>query len=250
MFKNYLKISFRNIQKQKGYTALNIGGLAIGIACCILISLYVHFELSYDRFHKHADRIYRVVMDFKTEERSSKTPILSASMGLALKEEFPEVEEMVRLFTYSWRTTALVTSGEKHFYEGRFFLADKTIFDVFSFEFLKGIPQVALQSKNSIVITEETAKKYFGEDDPIGKILSVTNLGKLDFQVTGVVKNVPSNSHLKFDFLAPLESGESLYWKDFTEIGAELPFILMSCCPNRPELRILKPSSPFWSTNT
>lgn len=217
MFKSYLKISLRNIQKQKGYTALNIGGLAIGIACCILISLYVHFELSYDRFHKHADRIYRVAMDFKTEGRSFKTPIQSASLGTVLKEEFPEVEEMARLFTYSWKETALVTSGDKHFYEGRFFLADKTIFDVFSFEFLKGIPQVALQSKNSIVITEETAKKYFGEDDPIGKILSVTNLGKMDYQVTGVIKNIPSNSHLKFDFLAPLESGESLYWKDFTQ---------------------------------
>jgi putative ABC transport system permease protein len=156
-------------------------------------------------------------MDFQSEERSFKTPIQMASLGPVLKEEFPEVEEMVRLFTYSWKETALVTSGDKHFYEGRFFLADKTIFDVFSFEFLKGIPQVALRSNNSVVITEETAQKYFGEDDPIGKILSVTNLGRSDFQVTGVIKNMPSNSHLKFDFLAPLESGESLYWKDFTE---------------------------------
>jgi len=217
MFKNYLKIALRNIQKQKGFTAINIGGLSIGIACCILISLYVHFELSYDRYHEHAGSIYRVALNYKSEDRSFQTPILAASMGPVLKEEFPEVEEMVRLFTYSWKETALVAIGEKHFYEGRFFLADKTFFDVFSCEFIKGDPQVAFESVNSIVITDETAKKYFGEDDPVGKILSVTNLGKVDYQITGVVKNVPSNSHLKFDLLAPLESGESLYWKDFTQ---------------------------------
>lgn len=217
MFKNYMKIALRNLQKHKGYAAINIGGLAIGIACCILISLYVHFELSYDRYHKHAGSIYRVAMDYKSEDRSFQTPILVASMGPVLKEEFPEVEEMVRLFTYSWKETALVTIGEKHFYEGRFFLADKAFFDVFSCEFIKGDPRVALQAPNSIVITEDTAKKYFGEDEPIGKILSVTNLGRADFQVTGVVKDVPANSHLKFDLLAPLESGESLYWKEFTQ---------------------------------
>jgi len=217
MFKNYLKIALRNIRKQKGFTAINIGGLAISMACCILISLYVHFELSYDRYHEHAGSIFRIALDYKSEDQSFQTPILAASMGPVLKEEFPEIEEMVRLFTYSWKETALVTIGEKQFYEGRFFLADSNFFKAFSCKFLKGNPQVALESPNSIVLTEETAKRYFGEDDPIGKSLSIANLGKADYQVLGVVENVPSNSHLKFDLLAPLESGENLYWKNFTQ---------------------------------
>jgi len=201
MFKNYLKIAFRNLLKFKSYSLINIFGLAVGIACCLLILLYVQEELSYDRFHTQADRIYRIT----TEERSEGTARQMANtfgpLAPLLLADSPDIERAVRLYPFN----AVVKYGErKKFQEEKFFFCDSTVFDVFSFAFRQGDPQTALMAPYSIVLTVATAHKYFGEENPLGKTLRVEN--EYDFTVTGVLENVPDNSHFRFDFLATISS--------------------------------------------
>jgi putative ABC transport system permease protein len=204
MLKNYLKITFRNLIKYKIYSIVNIAGLAVGMACCILILLWVKNELSYDRFHENSERIFRVVAG---GQNAAKGTILALQGPLAplLKKEFPEVEKYVRIYAFKiFSGEKLVSHQHKHFYTNNFFMVDPSFFEVFSFPFIKGDPRTALYDLRSIVITEEMAKKYFSNDDPLGKILSYEN--EFDFVVTGVVKNIPFNSHFQFDFIIPLEN--------------------------------------------
>ena len=201
MLKNYLKITLRNISRNKMYSALNIVGLAIGLACCILILLYVHDELSYDRFHDNADSIYRVVPTVATSERTMYMAVNAHVQGPMLKNEFPEVLEYVRFSSYRER---VIEYENISFSEERFLYADDSVFSVFSFDMILGNPKEALVNPNTIVITEEMAEKYFGTDDPMGKSLKI-NYNAL-FTVTGVIKNIPSASHIKPDFLASFSS--------------------------------------------
>lgn len=208
MFKNYLKITWRHIKKNKVYSFINIMGLAIGMACCILISLWVKDELSFDRFHEKADHIYRVV--FSTSDDGSPTNANgSYGVGPALKKDFPEVLETVRIRKMGQNVKRYVGYKDKKFYESRFFFAEPTIFTVFNFPLIKGDPATALNEPNSMVLTEKTAKKYFGNEDPIGKVMEADpyNDGELMlFHITGVAKDVPHNSHFHFDFLASYSS--------------------------------------------
>jgi len=208
MFKNYLKITWRHIKKNKAYSFINIMGLAIGIACCILIFLWIEDELSFDRFHENADRIYRVA--FSTSDDGSPTNANgSFGVGPALKRDFPEVMETVRLRKMGQNVKRYVGYKENKFYESRFFFAEPTLFTVFDFPLVKGVPATALKEPNSLVLTEETAKKYFGNEDPIGKVMEADpyNDGELMlFQITGVAKDIPHNSHFHFDFLASYSS--------------------------------------------
>lgn len=200
MFKNYLKITIRNFLKYKIYSFINISGLAIGMACCLLIMLWVQDELSFDKFHANAGSIYRVVvMDRDNPARGVAR--VGAPWGPALQREYAEVSNFVR-FRFTGRS--LVASGDKRFYESEGLHADATIFQVFTFPLITGDPLTALREPNSIVINEDLAEKYFGRTDPIGQTLTFDN--EVERKVTGVFKNVPHNSHMHFEFLLPFSS--------------------------------------------
>ncbi|MDH4220874.1 MAG: ABC transporter permease, partial [Candidatus Aminicenantes bacterium] len=196
MIVNYLKIAFRNMNRNKGYSFINIAGLAIGMAICILILLWVQDELNFDRFHENAENIYRLNMH--DQRYGVVWPIVSIPVGPALKQEFPEVMDSVRVSDFS----GLVTREEKKSDEIGAYV-DPSFFEIFSFPFVKGDSKTALSAPSSIVISEEMAHKFFGTGDPLGKNLKLNNA--LDFTVTGVIKDMPQNSHLDFDFLLPFE---------------------------------------------
>jgi putative ABC transport system permease protein len=225
MLGNYLKVAFRNILRHKGFSFINIAGLAIGMACSLVIFLYIIRETSFDRFNKNAGRIFRLTMELKQADRAGHTAYIQSLPPL--EKEFPEVTASVRLFTYSWKEKTLVSDGVKYFYEERFFLADPSIFNIFSIPFLKGDPESALAEPNRIVISESTARKYFGQEAPLGKVLSVKNLTPAEFIVSGVFEDFPDNSHLHCDFIAPLAAGSSLFWDKFLERNSFYTYVLL-----------------------
>ncbi len=202
MFKNYLKITIRNIKKHKGYSFINISGLAVGMACCILIFLWVKDELSFDRFHENADSIYRVT-EHQYNSSGDYFPVAVTPWPLAeaLKNDYPEIIESARLRILSG---PLISYKDKKIYERDFVAADPSFLEIFSFLLKKGDLSTALTEPNTILITEKAAARYFGKEDPIGKILTFHNT--YDFKVTGVLEDVPHNSHIQFDFLVPFES--------------------------------------------
>jgi putative ABC transport system permease protein len=208
MFKNYLKIALRNLRKNKFYSGLNIIGLALALACCILFFLFAYNELTYDAFHKNADRIWRVVKigsDYAGGQ--TKQSITPSALGPTLMQTFPEIEHIVR-FTWGGGICQYRDLVDRE----RFLLTDNAVFEMFSFELSRGNPQTALQDKRSLVISAEKALKYFGNDDPIGKVLMIqAGVSFYEFTVTGVAGKIPENSSLKFDFLLPIAfHGETL----------------------------------------
>ena len=205
MLINYIKTGIRALLRHRGYSALNIMGLAVGLAVCILIFLWVQDELGYDRFHTNADRIFRVI----EHEELSSGEILSYTqqgpeLGPILKADYPEILESVR---FRIRNDRLVKSEDFQFYERGFAFADPAILTMFTFPLKMGDPASALTNPSSVVISEKMAKKYFADKDPLGKILRMDN--HTNFIVSGVMENIPTNSHLKFDFLAQFESIEN-----------------------------------------
>lgn len=200
MFKNYFKIAFRNLLNKKFYSAINILGLSIGMACCMLIFLYVSHELSYDSFHSKANRIYRLVTDIKTPTEIINISITSAPMGTYLKKDFPEVSEVARI-DYS---SVLLQKDDQQFQEDESLFADASFFEVFDFPLLRGNASTALAEPFNVVLTEDAAKKYFGKQDPIGQSLRMD--GNHDVTVTGVVGNVPSNSQIQFSMLISMST--------------------------------------------
>ena len=203
MFKNYFKVALRNIQRHKAFSFINITGLAIGMACCILIMLWVQDELSYDKFHENKDTLYRMInqnLDAKGDLGGSTIPYALAPI---VKSEFPEIASFTRYQDLSWRYSCSFTYQEKKFYEQDFILADPSFFEMFSFPFITGNPQTALKDPNSIVLTQDTAHKYFGEEDPMGKALRFNN--GTDLKVTGVIQNLPHNTHMQFDLISPIQ---------------------------------------------
>jgi putative ABC transport system permease protein len=197
MIRNYVKIAIRNLLRQKGFSFINIFGLALGISCTALIGMWVNDELSYDRFHRDFDRIYRITSTLP--EMKVHAAVSSAPLALAIKNEFPEVDEAVRIFTYN---RDLMQVGDARFEEKGIIYADSNFFRVFTFPFIKGDSERALQNPEGIVITEEMALKYFGSTDVLEKTIRKNNTE--DFTVTGVIANVPDNSHLHFDFVQPM----------------------------------------------
>ena len=204
MFGNYLKVAVRNIVRHKGYSFINITGLAVGMACFILIVLWVRDELSYDKFHLNADRLY-LVTDYEQYADGDELnfSVNPAELAPTLIREYPEIVDAAR---YKTRPGRVIRRGDRFFSEDRLAVADPSFFTLFSFNFIKGEPAKVLSSPNSIVITQRMASKYFGDEDPIGKILQVD--GRVNFDVTGIIENVPENSHLKFDFLVPFSAAE------------------------------------------
>ena len=215
-----LKIAFRNILRNKGFNLINIIGLSIGMMATIFISLWILDELSYDKFHEHADRIYRI--DWQTENPQTRTP---HPMSYQLVRDMPEVENAVSL-TPVWgdgltRPMRIVKQGEIQYEENGIYAADTSFFEVFSFQLTKGDPKTALRDVGGLVITEEMAKKYFGEEDPMGKMLIINFGSDISFMITGVMENIPHNAHFHFDFLISYNTtkayhqGEFYEWVDF-----------------------------------
>lgn len=203
MFGNYLKMAVRNLLKHKGYSTINIAGLAVGMTCCILIGLFIRHELSYDRFHSKADRIYRLVVDvFPPTGKVDNYATSGPGIAPILERDFPEIEHAVRLRPVE---DYLVSHGADKFYE-TFVYADFALFQVFDFQLLAGDKQTVLYDPYSLVLTEETAAKYFGKTDPLGQTLVVDDT--LSFKVTGILADPPSNSHFDFDILASMRTLE------------------------------------------
>ena len=209
MFKNYLKIAARNLAKHKFYSFINIIGLAIGLTCTLLILLYVENEVSYDKYHSKADRIYRVHTEIQFGEKYFNMSKAPAPMAAALIEEFPEVEASVRLRVQG---RFLVKRGDITYREENVAYADSSIFSVFDIILVKGASE-ALFKPNSIVIDESTAQKYFGDENPIGERLLLDN--NMDVEITGVYKDMPSNGHFHYSLLismATLEHSKHTMW--------------------------------------
>lgn len=211
MIKHYFKTALRNLRKNKAFSFINILGLTVGLTCCLLMVLYIRHELSYDDFQKNGDRMARVIMEYSEGGSVMKGNFTSTKVAPAFKRNFPEVEQAVRMY----KGIRVVHYQDKLFDEKSFMYADSTFFDMFSFKLLKGNPQYALSGPNVVVLTQSAAKKYFGDDDPIGKIIKVGST-ETDYQVTGVIENCPSNSQIKYDFLASFSSlgvtQEDTYW--------------------------------------
>ena len=217
MFSNTLKIAVRNLKRHKGYSFINIAGLGIGLACCILILLWVMDELSYDRFHENANCLYRVI----TEQHSSGQITHSAEtqfpLAPGLKNDFPEVINSARIFT-KWNNM-FIQYGDKYFVEDDVLFVDASFLNMFTFPLKAGNPEIALRDPYSIVLTEETAYKYFGNEEPLGRILNIDYNRRLtDFRVTGVLRNIPHKSHLRFDFLIPFHIFNELFHDDMENL--------------------------------
>ena len=194
MFRNYIITAVRSLQKNLTFSAINILGLAVGLAAFGLIALYVYHELSFDRYHKNADRIYRIVENLRTENELLLQSTSSPPIGPFLQKDLPEVEKYVRF--QNW--TLLARRNDIAYYEPDSYIADSTVFDVFSFPLLSGDKTTALREPFSIVLTESMARKYFGDDPPLGQTI------QMDYdmyKVTGVMKDVPENSHFRFSCL-------------------------------------------------
>jgi len=213
MVKNYLKSALRSLLKYRVQSLLSILSITIGLAVSTLIFLYVQDEFRYDAYHTNADRIYRLANNWKGGDEVTPWARTSTPMAPAILSEFPEVEKVVRVRKNP--RTDLLANGEKKFYEPRLYFADPEIFEVFTFPLKVGNAPTALSRKNTIVLTERMARKYFGDEDPIGKLLRYDN--QYDLEVTGILKEVPSNSHFRFDLLADFETAKDVLGEGRTQ---------------------------------
>ncbi len=214
MFKNYIKIAIRNLLKNKVYSLINILGLAIGLATSLLIVFYVVDEWSYDKFNNDTDRLYRIVQTMTSEERTEEQATTPFLLGPVLDAEFPDfVDKTVRFYNMQ-ETSHTIRYKEKKisFKEENFYFVDSTFFDIFSIEMVVGNPQEALKNPASLVISQELADKYFGDEDPIGKILNYK--GVSDLTVTGIMKKWPDQSHMKIDLIASFSTLNNIYGAD------------------------------------
>jgi putative ABC transport system permease protein len=213
MLKDFIRVGIRNVLRHKLHTLITVSSLAVGLACCGLIFLYAREELSYDLFNKKADRTYRVTWTFSRATSAETLPTTPLPLAPALARELPKIETTTRLWHYG--DHALVSCEGKVFYEDRFFFADASFPDVFTVTFVKGDAKRALSEPYSVVLTESSARKYFGDQNPIGDILTVD--GKNSFKVTGVIQDIPHNSHIRIDALASLSTLSSMLPKQIVE---------------------------------
>ncbi|MEN7551124.1 ABC transporter permease [Rapidithrix thailandica] len=211
MMKNYLLIARRNLSKNKALFAINVIGLGLSIATSLIIALFVTDELSYDCYNEKADQIFRVVLKGKINDEIVKEAVCPAPVAPTLEREFPEVLQSARLCDSG---SPRISYRNKTFRDNKLAFVDPVFFSIFTLPFLKGAPQTALKKPHTIVITSEQAEKYFGEEDPIGKILEFKDWNQ-QYKVTGVIENIPANSHFHFDFFASMEglaSSKELNW--------------------------------------
>ncbi len=204
MFKNYLKVALRNIKRHKGYSLINISGLAIGMACCILILLWVQHEVSYNRFHEKADDIYRLYTDFHFDQGVVPFSNVPHLVGPEIQSTVPEVKLTVRILD----DALTVKRGRDIFHESKILYVDPSFFDIFTFPLIQGDPETVFSEPYSVVISESMARKYFGHQDPLGEALTMDR--EYQLKVTGIIKDVPNNSSIIFDFLIPYSFLEAI----------------------------------------
>ena len=200
LFLNYIKIAVRKIKRQKGYSIINISGLAVGLTCCAIMMLWVRNEKNFDKFHTNRDSIYRMIKETNNNGKTTLDTRTPYPLAETILRKIPEVENYTR---YQGVDKWKISYGDKFFFSDLLGTADSTFFDVFTFPFVKGDPKTALTRRNSIVLTESMARKYFGTEEPIGKVLTMFQ-GRYVFTVSAVIKDVPKNSHLHFDCLIPI----------------------------------------------
>jgi putative ABC transport system permease protein len=197
----YFKNAVRILISQRFYSFINILGLSIGITACILVTFYVKHDLSYDTYHKNAENIYRIEFSITQDGITNHLAQSQALLGPTLKNEYPEIKKLSRIY---FSNRSLVKTGDNNNYEDRIVYADSAFFEIFSYQAVAGDITQFLKKPNSIILTESTAKRYFGKDDPLGKTIEIDN--QYSFEVTGVIKDVPVKSHFKFDFIASYSS--------------------------------------------
>ena len=203
MFKNYLKIALRTLRRNKSYSFINIAGLSIGLACTLLILLWVQYEFSFDRFHSNYDNLYRVVTEFERGNRKMTETMVPVPLGDELKNFYPEITHAAIFTEYS---QFRVEAGGKTGFNQQVGFTEPDFFEMFSFQLVSGDPKTCLKDKNSIVITEESAAYYFGDKNPMGETILFDN-EKFPLRVTGVIKDPPDNSHIQFKMLVPIGPG-------------------------------------------
>jgi len=205
MIKNYLKIAWRNLLKNKGFTTINIIGLSLGIGCFIVIAMYVTDELSYDQYHENADRIFRIHSDIRFGGTDMSQAVSADPMGETLKNDYPEVEQYVRL--YASRGSKLIKKGSEYINENLVAHADSTLFDVFTLPAIIGNTKTALNEPNTVVISETAAIRYFGSSEKaIGEFLDTDDNTNTLYEVTAVIEDMPKNSHFRFDFFFSMDN--------------------------------------------
>ncbi|HEX9653149.1 MAG TPA: ABC transporter permease [bacterium] len=226
MFKNYLRVAVRNVIKHKMYALINICGLAIGLACTILISMWVRDESSFDRFHQNGDDLYRVNWDFKWNNNEGVGPGTPPPLAAALSREIPEVDGATRVYPVP---KMVVRHGDKFFNESRIFAVDSNFFEFFDFRLEAGNAETALDEPNSVILTGESARKYFGDEPALGKILTIGDEQEMFrkrydnvFKVTGIVENPPHNSHLQFDMLTSMSSHPAVGFFDWSWVWMQV----------------------------
>ena len=213
MLKNYIKIAWRNLLRNKTFSIINIAGLAIGLCCFLLIALYVLDELSYDKFNENADRIYRINSDIRFGGTELNITESSDMMGQVLKKDYPQVEQYTRLYTNNG--SKFIKKDNAFINEQNVAHADSTFFDVFTFPAIAGNTHTALNEPNTVVITASAAKKYFGTTDALGKTIETNDKGNTLYKVTAVIKDMPHNGHFNYDFLFTMKNVD-YKWGQFT----------------------------------
>ena len=204
MLKNYLKVAWRNLVKNRTYSLINITGLAIGLSCFLLISLYVLDEMSFDRYNKQAENIYRINSDIRFGGGDLHMALTADMMGQLLKKDYPQVEQYTRIYVSSG--SKLIKKGNAFINEDRVANVDSTFFDVFTLPAIEGDTRSALNEPNTVVITESAAKKYFGSANALGKTIETNDQKNRFYKVTAVIKDIPHNSHFRFDFLFSMKN--------------------------------------------
>lgn len=205
MLRNNLKMMLRNMRKHSLHSIINITGLSVGLSCFIVIALYVRHELSYDKMFANSGQIYRITMSSVVGGNTNHIPTVYPAIAPAISEKFPSIAKYTRIYNYKYsRLEPTFRYGDKINYESNVIFGDSTFFEVFDFQFAAGDPSTALRHANSVVITESMARKYFPGEEALGKVLKFN--GRQDVEVTGVLKDLPSSTHIRFDFLVPLSS--------------------------------------------
>jgi putative ABC transport system permease protein len=226
MIRNYLKVAFRHTARNKAYSLINIVGLAIGMACCILIAQYVLYEASYDNYHLDGDRIFRVAQDGQSQQERRIGAVTSAPVAPALKEDYPQIEYAARMMRVG---NLLVKREEKVFYEERCWFAETDLPRILTISFLEGDSQTALERPNTVVISQRLAQKYFGDELPVGQILNVQGF---DLEVTGVAANCPPNTHLKHEILISFSTLEATGYGGLTNWFLSNFYTYVKLAPN------------------
>jgi putative ABC transport system permease protein len=237
MIKNYLLLAIKNLRKQKLFSMINILGLTVGITCCLMIFLFILNEFGYDNFHKNGKYIYRVMRVAKLNGERTEIPYLSAPYATALLNDYPDaIQKAVRVMP----DNDLISYRNVSFNEKNIYLTDSNFFELFDFPLLKGNPATVLKEPNSIVLTASAAKKYFGSEDPIGKVVEFNK--KLQLKVTEVALDVPVNSHLNFDMVVPISNFHTAVWFNQWPNNSMFVYVQLNWATNPDQLKSRFPS--------